>query len=52
MPGEQFVHGIDLGLTTDNALQYIGEIGLRVEPMQLGGVNDRCENGPAFAATC
>jgi hypothetical protein len=36
VPGQQFVELMILGATGDDALEYVTEIGLRIEPVELG----------------
>jgi len=41
VPGEEFVQLVALGPTGDDALRHIGQIGLRIEFLELCRVNDR-----------
>src|SRR4029077_3085203 len=51
VPGEKFVQLVALGLTGDDALQHIGQIGLRIEFVELCRVDQRRKNCPALGAT-
>ena len=54
VPGEEFVQLMIFGPPGDDALEHIGEIGLRVEIIEFCGCDERREDrpalGPAFAA--
>jgi hypothetical protein len=39
-----------LGLPADDTLQHVGQIGLRVEIVELRRIDQRCQDCPAFGA--
>ena len=49
IPGEQFSQGIDLRAAGDDALEHVGEVGLGIDLMQLGGVDQRGQDRPPLA---
>src|ERR1700740_433475 len=51
VPGEKFVQLVALGLTGDDALQHIDQIGLRIEFVELCRIDQRRKNCPALGAT-
>ena len=50
VPGEQLVQLMALGSPGDDALQDVGQVGLRIEIMELCRVDERCQDRPALGA--
>ena len=50
VPGQKLVQLMALGLPGDDALQHIGQIGLRVELVELRRVDQRGQDRPALGA--
>jgi hypothetical protein len=50
VPGQKFVQLVAFGLTGDDALQHIGQIGLRIKFVELCCANQRCPDCPALGA--
>ena len=40
-----------LGATRYDALEYVAEIGLRINPVELGRIKERSQNRPALGTT-
>jgi hypothetical protein len=51
VPGQQLVQLMALGSPGDDALEHVGQVGLRIEIVELCGVNERCQDRPALGAT-
>jgi hypothetical protein len=50
VPGEKFVQLVPFGSPGDDALQYIGQIGLRIEIREFCCCDERCEDRPALGS--
>lgn len=50
VPGEQLVQLMALGSPGHDALQHIGQVGLRVELMEFCRVHERRQDRPALGA--
>jgi hypothetical protein len=50
VPDQKLVQLVALGLPGDDALQHVGQIGLRVEIVELRRVDQRGQDRPALGA--
>jgi len=48
-PWQQFIEPVD-GMTVDHALKNVGDVGIGFDVVELGGLDQRADDGPAVAA--